>query len=122
MAQFPTWTLTPPGDYRSELTLTTSYAGTNSSGGSVNGATLQHVVFSDTLNSASLQLLPETESFTFSREGTYAWATFFKPCDPSRNVVTVPAQWADFFTPKLLSPQDFESSIQVSSIEKEVFS
>jgi hypothetical protein len=48
------------------------------------------------------------ESFIFSREGTSAWSTHFKPDGSIINTVSIPAQWADFFTAKLLTPEDFE--------------
>jgi hypothetical protein len=47
-------------------------------------------------------------SFYFSKEGTTAWSSFFKPDGIVVNTVTVPAQWADFFTAKLLTPEDFD--------------
>jgi hypothetical protein len=47
------------------------------------------------------------DSFLFSKEGTTAWASFFKPTNVVAQKVSVPAQWADFFTAKLLSPEDF---------------
>jgi hypothetical protein len=41
-------------------------------------------------------------SFYLSKEGTTAWSSFFKPDGSIVNTITVPAQWADFFTAKLL--------------------
>jgi hypothetical protein len=52
--------------------------------------------------------LPVHDTFLFSKEGTLAWASFFKPTSPLATSVTVPAQWADFFTAKLLTPEDFD--------------
>jgi hypothetical protein len=52
--------------------------------------------------------VPVHDSFLFSKEGTLAWASFFKPTTPLVSSVTVPAQWADFFTAKLLTPEDFD--------------
>jgi hypothetical protein len=47
-------------------------------------------------------------SFYLSKEGTAAWSCYFKPDGSIINSVTVPAQWADFFTAKLLPPEDFD--------------
>jgi hypothetical protein len=47
-------------------------------------------------------------SFYFSKEGTTSWSSFFKPDGFVLNTVTVPAQWVDFFTAKLLTPKDFD--------------
>ncbi|KAM0930085.1 hypothetical protein ACQ4PT_001158 [Festuca glaucescens] len=47
-------------------------------------------------------------SFYFSKEGTTAWSSHFKPDGSIVSTVTVPAQWADFFTAKLPTPEDFD--------------
>lgn len=51
---------------------------------------------------------PEQASFFYSKEGTIAWSSFFKPDGALVNIVSIPAQWADFFTAKLLTPEDFD--------------
>lgn len=43
-----------------------------------------------------------------SKEGNIAWRTFFKPVLDDQESITVPAQWADFMTAKLLTRADFQ--------------
>ncbi|KAM0871917.1 hypothetical protein ACQ4PT_039073 [Festuca glaucescens] len=123
----------PNEDNQSDITVTVSSDHTLSdgSGGSVNGAPhhAQHqqlhigmaltpnypmdpviAVANYNLHSSSIIAASDTEreTFIFSKEGTSAWSTHFKPDGSIINTVNVPAQWADFFTAKLLTPEDFE--------------
>ncbi|KAM0867625.1 hypothetical protein ACQ4PT_041879 [Festuca glaucescens] len=123
----------PNEDNHSDLTLTISSAHTilEESRGSVNGAPpnahQQHLhigmaltpefLIDPVVASAGLGLSKESafaaskterETFLFSKEGTSAWSTHFKPDGSIVNIVNVLAQWADFFTAKLLTPEDFE--------------
>jgi hypothetical protein len=50
---------------------------------------------------------PVAHSHFFSREGTEAWNIFFKPNAASAPTVNIPAEWVDFLTDKLLSPEYF---------------
>jgi hypothetical protein len=47
-------------------------------------------------------------SFYFSKEGTTTWSSHFKLDGSIVNTVIVTAQWADFFTTKLLTHEDFD--------------
>jgi hypothetical protein len=109
-------------DNRSDLTLTISTDASNASDaalGVVNQGVVQQnlhigmVLIQEQVHDLSLPELgghiqPVQDSFLFSKEGTLAWASFFKPTTSSDISVTVPAQWADFFTAKLLTPEDFD--------------
>ncbi|KAM0855211.1 hypothetical protein ACQ4PT_049924 [Festuca glaucescens] len=110
-------------DNQSELTLTIS-SDPSSASGSVAGAVNQPAFHQNlhigmVLIQDQIQHMPHREmersldahvqdSFLFSKEGTTAWASFFKPTTVVAHAITVPAQWADFFTAKLLSPEDFD--------------
>jgi hypothetical protein len=118
----------PNEDNHSDLTVTISSAHTSSdeSGGSVNGhnqnlhigMALGPEVHVDPVAVLSASYRPETVHFDslhvaqndifLSKEGTSAWTTHFKPDGSIINTVNIPAQWADFFTAKLLTPEDFE--------------
>jgi hypothetical protein len=41
------------------------------------------------------------------REGLAAWESYFKPDDVSDGNVAIPSHWVNFFTARLLSPEDF---------------
>jgi hypothetical protein len=110
-------------DNQSELTLTIS-SDPSSVYGSVTGVVNQSaynqnlhigmVLIQDQIQHNPLTQMegsldaPVQDSFLFSKEGTTAWASFFKPTTVVAQAITVPAQWADFFTAKLLSPEDFD--------------
>ncbi|KAM0846975.1 hypothetical protein ACQ4PT_055323 [Festuca glaucescens] len=112
-----------PADNHSELTLTIS-TDPSSASGSVNGVVNQGIIhqnlhigmvlIQDQIHELPLPELegnlnlPVNDSFLFSKEGTTAWASYFKPTTAMATAVTVLAQWADFFTAKLLSPEDFD--------------
>ncbi|KAM0838404.1 hypothetical protein ACQ4PT_060987 [Festuca glaucescens] len=123
----------PNEDNQSDLTVTISSANASSdeSGGSVNGGlgnqnlhigmvlmpelqvdpvALLSSAYTSTRASTSLSAAHGTrsEDFIFSKEGTSAWSTYFKLDGSIINTVKVPAQWADLFTAKLLTPADFE--------------
>jgi hypothetical protein len=109
-----------PKQMQSDLTLTISSANTLSdeSGDSVNGApqhqqlhiglALVPEIHVDPVANMSPCYGPEQASFFYSREGTIAWSSFFKSDGALVNSVSVPAQWADFFTAKLLTPENFD--------------
>jgi hypothetical protein len=109
-----------PDELLSVLTITISSANTLSdeSGASVNGIAhpqqlhiglaLVPEIPVDPVASISPCYGSEQASFFYSKEGTIAWSSFFKPDGALVNTVSVPAQWADFFTAKLLTPEDFD--------------
>jgi hypothetical protein len=59
----------------------------------------------------------EKETLIFSREGTSAWSTHFKPDRSIINIVNVPAQWADFFTAKLSTFRRFLMDKDLAAIK-----
>jgi hypothetical protein len=61
----------------------------------------------DPVASLSPRYGPYKAFFFYSREGT-AWSSHFKPGGSIVNKVTVPARWADFFTAKILTPEDLD--------------
>jgi hypothetical protein len=109
-----------PEEMLSDLTITISSANTLSdeSGFSVNGAAQHqqlHIglalvpeILVDPVVNISPCYGPEQASFFYSREGTIAWSSYFKPDGALVDSVSVPAQWADFFTAKLLTPENFD--------------
>ena len=44
---------------------------------------------------------------TLVKEGDTAWRTYFQPVSDEQESISVPAQWADFMTIKLLTPANF---------------
>ena len=44
---------------------------------------------------------------TLVNEGDTAWRTYFQPVSDEQESISVPAQWADFMTIKLLTPANF---------------
>jgi hypothetical protein len=119
----------PIADDQSDMTVTISSAvpSSDESGGSVNGhqqniqvglslipeiivdpvASLSATYTSDA-NPVSPQLHAIHNDIFLSKEGIAAWSTHFKPDGSIINTVNIPAQWADFFTAKLLTPEDFD--------------
>jgi hypothetical protein len=109
-----------PEEIHSDLTVTIISANTLSdeSRVSVNGVPQQqhlHIGMDllpdnpvDLVAALSSSYGPEKASFFYSIEGTIAWSSHFKPNGAIVNSVYVPAQWADFFTAKLLTPKDFD--------------
>jgi hypothetical protein len=49
---------------------------------------------------------PGRNSYALSKEGTTAWNNFFKPQKAS-DTVSVPYDWVDFLTSKLMAPDDY---------------
>jgi hypothetical protein len=110
-----------PEEIHSDITITISSANTlaHEYGDSVNGTPhqqhqhlhLRMALIPDThvdpVASLSPRYGPYKASFFYSREGT-AWSSHFKPGGSIVNKVTVPARWADFFTAKILTPEDFD--------------
>jgi hypothetical protein len=107
-------------DNQSELTLTISSDPSSASGSAV--GVVNQPVFHQNLHIGMVLIHDHNQhntemegnldasvqdSFLFSKEGTTAWASFFKPTNVVAQKVSVPAQWADFFTAKLMSPEDF---------------
>jgi hypothetical protein len=109
------------------VTISSAVPSSDESGGSVNGhqqniqvgMALIPEVFVDPVASLSATYTPAANSVCpqlntthdgifLSKEGTAAWSTYFKPDGSIISAVNIPAQWADFFTAKLLTPEDFD--------------